>query len=335
MRQLESAPITILGRQFEVFGYGDDAWYQDVKKRGSFHEFNLQHLQGVIAPDDVCLDLGANIGMITLALSLLAPVGHVYAFEGSAETTRALNETLRANGLTNVSAGNVIIGRSRERVNFFDIPGMRSSGHYVPADTTRNAASAQGSSQVVQRETKSVDQLVEELGLKRLDFIKIDVEGAELDVLNGAAETFKRFSPLVVMEFNSYAFMHLREIAPRQALRQIMNVFSDVYYFKGRTGEVVQLENSDDARETFLHNNLFNGFVDDLLCVFEGTRLARSGALRLQMVMNQKDAQIRLLSDLVAEKDKALNTIYSSRSWRLTAPLRKWASATRQWRPGS
>ena len=41
MRQLESAPITILDKQFEVFGYSDDAWYQEVKTRGSFHEFNL------------------------------------------------------------------------------------------------------------------------------------------------------------------------------------------------------------------------------------------------------------------------------------------------------
>lgn len=309
MRELESAPITILGKKFQVFGHRDDGWYQGVKAHGNYNEFNLLHLQGLIAPDDVCMDLGANVGMITLALSLLAPAGHIYAFEGSAETTRALHETIRANGLTNVSAANVIIGRSREQVRFFDVPGMRSSGHYVLADTTRNAALAQGSSLVAQSETRSVDQLVAELGLKRLDFIKIDVEGAELDVLSGAAETFKRFSPLVVMEFNSYAFMHLREIAPRQALRQILNVFSEVYYFKGRNGELVQLEDSEDARERFLYNNLFNGFVDDLLCVLKDTRLARSGEIKQQILISQKDAQIQQLKDLVAKQDKAINEL--------------------------
>lgn len=290
MAQLESAPVSILGKQFQVFGYRDDVWYQGIKADGRLKEFNLLHLKDLIASDDICIDLGANIGMITLALSILAPAGHVYAFEGSADTTRALQETLRVNALANVSAANVIVGRSCEKVKFFDIPGMRSSGHCVPADTARNAASAQGTSLITQSETKSVDQLVGELALQRLDFIKIDVEGAELDVLSGATQTFQRFSPLVVMEFNSYAFTHLREIAPRQALRQILNVFSEVYYFKGRTGELATLEDSNDAHERFLHNNLFNGFVDDLVCILKSTKPARADAVRKQILAKPKDA---------------------------------------------
>ena len=294
MRQIESGPITILGKKFEVFGYADDAWYQEVKRQGNFHEFNLQHLQYLVAPDDICLDLGANVGMVTLALASLVPNGHVYAFEGSPETTLALKETLRANRLANASAEHVVVGRAAEKVDFFDIPDMRSSGHYLPMNSGRHATSvSQDTSQSVPLETKSVDQIVQELGLQRLDFMKIDVEGAELDVLEGAAETFRRFSPLVVMEFNSYAFMHLREIAPREALRQIFKCFREVYYFKDRTGELIQLENSEKSRERFLHDNLFHGFVDDLLCVFRDTKMVSDGTIKYPLAILQKDAEIR------------------------------------------
>jgi FkbM family methyltransferase len=325
MRQLEDNPVTILGRKFDVFGYSDDAWYQEVKRAGSFHEFNLEYLQYLVAPDDICLDLGANIGMITLALSALVPNGHVYAFEGSPETTQALKETLRANKITNASAENTVVGRTAERVKFFDIPDMRSSGHYVPESNTREIApiSQGGDSQIVVSETKSVDQIVRELGLQRLDFMKIDVEGAELDVLSGAAETFRKFSPLVVMEFNSYAFVHLREIAPREALRQMFDCFDEIYYFKNRTGELVQLENSAKAREQFLHDNLFHGFVDDLLCAFKETRMVRLGAMKQQLAIAQKDVEIRRLKEIVAQKEAALDNVLRSPSWRVTAPLRR------------
>jgi FkbM family methyltransferase len=301
MRSLERGKISILGREFEVFGYSDDTVYQDIKSRGSFHEFNLAHLENLIGPDDICLDLGANVGMITLALSVLAPNGHVYAFEGSPETTLALHETIRFNGLANVSVANVVVGRPSEAVKFFDMPDVRSSSHYLPVDVTRQVTAVwQNTSQVLA--TKSVDQLVDDLNLQRLDFIKIDVEGAELDTLQGASNTFQKFSPLVLMEFNSYAFMHLREIAPRNALRQIFDTFHEVYYFKDRTGGLTRLDNTERDRERFLHDNLFHGFVDDLLCVFNETRLARSGALKREIRLVELEKQAVQREVILAEQ---------------------------------
>jgi hypothetical protein len=104
MPELDSGTISIFGKPFQVFGLADDAWYQAWKGAGMYNEFNLKHLEHLIAQDDICVDVGANVGMITLALSVLAPKGHVYAFEGSDATTRALSRTVAANTLTNVSA---------------------------------------------------------------------------------------------------------------------------------------------------------------------------------------------------------------------------------------
>src|SRR5262249_54216355 len=193
--------------------------YQSVREQGVWNEFTLSHLSQFIAPTDICLDIGANVGTMTLALAMCADQGHVYAFEASPETTAALKRTLDANALPNASAHNVVVGRPSEKVKFFDIPDVRSSGFYVTMDSTRNLpASSQDAFNLVASETKSVDQLVRELNIPRVDFMKIDVEGAELDVLAGAVETITKFRPKVIMEFNSYELVHIREIIRRRPL---------------------------------------------------------------------------------------------------------------------
>lgn len=355
MRELESGKITVFNRQFDVYGYSDDTWYQDVKSKGVWQEFRLANLAYLINPTDICLDLGANVGMMTLALAMLAPKGHVYAFEGSPETTLALQETVKKNGLSNTDAYNCVLGRASEKVKFFDMPDVRSSGHYVPMDLQRETTSLwQDTSHAIISETKSIDGLVKELNIPKVDFIKIDVEGAELDVLAGGQETLKKFKPIVIMEFNSYALMHLREIVPRKALAKIFEVFDDVYYFKSRTEALVRLENTEKARERFLHDNLFNGFADDLLCTFKGAEmikpalmaqalerdlraeiaahLAAIGDLQQTIAAQQSAlvnaanemAQLKAAQPAVTEAvvQEHLDAVYNSTSWKLTAPLR-------------
>ncbi len=277
MRPLDSFRFTVFNREIEVFGLTEDTWYQDLKSKGVWIEFDVSMLAYLISPDAVCLDVGANIGMVTIPLSMLAPKGHVYAFEGSPETTLALQETVKANGLSNVSVFNTVVGKDREQVKFFDTPEVRSSGHYIPLSLEREVTSLwQDSLKVLTCETNSIDHLVDELGMERVDFIKLDVEGAELDVLAGARETLRRFKPIVMMEFNSYAFAHLREIAPRRALRQILDTFDEVFYFKDRSKELVRLQDTERAREKFLHDNLFGSFLDELLCAFNGAELCKA-----------------------------------------------------------
>lgn len=318
MPTLECGDVRILNRVFKMFGYPDDTWYQDVKSKGYWAEFGLDHLVNLVASDDICLDLGANVGTMTLAMAALASRGHVYAFEASPDTCAALAETVKANQLPNVTVLNHVLGRANEKVSFVDLPKVRSSGFYVTADSTEGIATVQPASmQKIESVTKSVDQLMDELRIPKVDLIKIDVEGAELDVLEGARETLARFRPIVIMEFNSYAWVHIREIAPRKALQRILEIFDEVYFFKNRTGDLVLLENTHEAREKFLNDNLYNGFVDDLLCCFRGARLIRGD----QPQFFSSSAVDSLRAEL-ARKQQEIDTLHASTSWRVTAPLR-------------
>lgn len=338
MSRLECADVKIFDRVFKVYGFDDDAWYQGVKRNGTYGEFNQSNLAQLIGPSDVCLDLGANVGMMTLAMAMLSPRGHVYAFEGSPQTTQALTETVKANNLDNVSAFSTILGRGNEKVKFFDAPEMRAAGFYVSMDTSRELP-RQGTSnspnnfQVIISETKSVDSLVSELGLSRVDFIKIDVEGAELDVLEGARDTLMRFKPIVVMEFNSYTYTMLREIPPRRALKKILETFDDVYYYKNRTGCCIRIGDTEAEQEQFLHDNLSNGFVDDLLCCFRGADLLKRSVIYLPKGIgighNEGQAPNSVIDQLEAaltEKQREIDAIHASTSWQLTAGMRRLKS---------
>lgn len=280
-RVLDSGEVRILDRVFRLRGYSDDPWYQDLRRRGVFAEVNVVALAEMIPPDAVCLDLGAHLGLVSLALAAIATQGHVYAFEGSPDTTHALRATIADNRLGNVDVFNTVIGKADEPVKFFDIPEVRSSAFSVPMESERQVSILQPeTSQMMVLRAKSVDQIVRELGLSRVDLIKIDIEGAELDALHGAGATLAKFKPIVVLEFNSFAYAHTREIVPRHALMTVFSFFDEVYYFKNRNGGLVRLENTEAAREKFLAHNILHGFVDDLVCCRSGARLLDGRALR-------------------------------------------------------
>lgn len=67
-------------------------------------------------------------------------------------------------------------------------------------------------SDLVEVPMKSLDSLVKELNIPRVDIVKIDVEGAELQVLRGAILTFKKFKPHVFVEVRSYNEKEFEEL---------------------------------------------------------------------------------------------------------------------------
>jgi FkbM family methyltransferase len=247
---LQSTSIELFGKPYRVFGYPDEGWYNIlVNSKGVYSEFNVENLRPFISRDSVCLDIGANIGVLSLAMATLAPQGAVYAFEGSPPTYLALVETVKHSGFANIETHPWIVGNGKDSGEWVEDKQWQSSSHYVPCNT--------------HQESRRISHAIDEFKFPRVDLIKIDVEGGELDVLDGMMETLHRCHPIVVMEFNSFAMIHYREIIPRKALDRIFQIFTDeVGYFQGRTGGIAMITD----REAFLRNNMFGGFVDDLVC---------------------------------------------------------------------
>jgi FkbM family methyltransferase len=145
-------------------------------------------------PGDVFVDVGANIGVHALTVARRRTGdGAVIAFEPAADTATILRETALRNGLL-VDVHEVALGRGTA------VGELRQSPNWAPADL--GVRSLYGDGQVVERvQIQSFDDWASSTGLTQLDLVKIDVEGAEFDVLAGMRESLLRLRPrLLIVE---------------------------------------------------------------------------------------------------------------------------------------
>ena len=136
-----------------------------------------------IKPDWHFLDIGANIGMYSLLFSRLAPQGITYALEPT-DTFNMLLGNLAHNNVKNVRCYKQAIasqtGRQKRPIaKQFQIEILNEPTDFI-----------------------TIDDFVEQNGITRVDCIKIDVDGYELETLRGAEKTLKRFNPYVLSEIS-------------------------------------------------------------------------------------------------------------------------------------
>jgi len=185
-------------------------------------------MQRYIRPDSVCLDIGANIGVFTLIMSGLASNGHVYSFEPSSKNMAFLRQNLVANHVANVTPVQIALWDQKCEMEFFYIDELAGCA-FIEVESNREAFD-RIASVVTQPWMKKdnlhcrhelvpcerLDAFVADTGLSRLDWIKLDAEGAEAAVLNGAQETLARFRPQIIAEFNPACMIHYFARQPRQ-----------------------------------------------------------------------------------------------------------------------
>jgi FkbM family methyltransferase len=166
-----------------------------ILAQGGYETFERALISRLARGAEVVFDIGANIGWYSLHIAQQEPQARIYAFEPVPTT----HERLLANLARNV-AGNRV---TPVKDGLTDKPG--SFDMFVPATSGSPAASlnelhpGEGSRRVSCRFT-TLDQFVEDNGVDRLDFLKCDVEGAELRVLKGGVKSLERFRPMVVIE---------------------------------------------------------------------------------------------------------------------------------------
>ncbi len=139
----------------------------------------------------VCYDIGANAGFYTLALArLTGPTGRVFAFEPLGENARNLLDHVRLNNLAQVTVTQTAIS---------DSDGL--AGFALHASNAMGKI-ATGSPSKYQVPTMCLDTLIERSGYPAPDFIKMDVEGAELAALHGASGLLSGHHPTLVIAFH-------------------------------------------------------------------------------------------------------------------------------------
>lgn len=138
-------------------------------------------------------DIGANIGWHSLTLATAFREAHFFCFEPIPDTYAHLQENIRLNTLSNISTYNIALSNTNGAQDFFvytACSGNASARNLSSRDDVRTVTCQQ----------ICLDDLLKEQNLAAPDFIKCDVEGAELMVLQGASHTLKHHQPVVMAE---------------------------------------------------------------------------------------------------------------------------------------
>ena len=150
-----------------------------------------------LRPGAVAIDIGANLGEWTVPFArAVGPAGRVLAAEPAPRAAAALEATLGANGLHQVQVMQCAVG-DHDGFAEFAVPVVTSAR----SDTgTAKIGAAGPGGNALRVALRSLDSLAADHRLDRTDLIKIDVEGYERQVLDGAEATLGRFRPTLVIE---------------------------------------------------------------------------------------------------------------------------------------
>ena len=159
------------------------------------------------------IDAGANIGMFTALAASIANEGMVYAFEPAAGTSNVLAGNMRdAKNVSVIAAGlgeQDVLKEMRVNADFPGFSALADTGIEATGDGMGTVVS-----EMVQ--IRTIDSFVKERGLPRVDFIKMDTEGYEKNIIQGARETIKKFRPVIAA--SAYHFPGDKEEMPRMVL---------------------------------------------------------------------------------------------------------------------
>ena len=232
-RYLFNTHDTYIGRSLDYYGEWSDA--------------EIWLFGQIVRPGDTVLEAGANIGAHTVWLSRAVAHGQVFAFEPARHTHQLLCANLALNGCLNVHALQQAIGSQNTSVDFPLIdPGQPNNFGAVSLISTTGFP------------VEKVPQVtLDTLALDRLDFIKADIEGMELQLLQGGLETIARHRPVLYLEMTA---QEGSKTGNRDALLGLLSpLHYQAYYF------IAPMFNPQNF---FCQtDDIFNAVSLDILCV--------------------------------------------------------------------
>ncbi|HWA37351.1 MAG TPA: FkbM family methyltransferase, partial [Burkholderiales bacterium] len=170
-------------------------------------EEEIRFVRAWLRPGMRALDIGANLGLYTLAMArAVGSSGRVAAFEPGPGAADYLARSLRLNGFDHVALARTAVS-NRRGVAAFE---LGEQPELAALATTAEAA--------LRVPTARLDDLVREHGLDDVEFVKMDVEGHELQVVEGGERFFRAGSPLVMLEVLAGTQLDLRALRRLEAL---------------------------------------------------------------------------------------------------------------------
>ena len=177
----------------------ESALDEKLIKEGSFEKSELQFVERFVQPGMIVLDVGAHHGLYTLAASKrVGRKGRVIAFEPSPRERKRLVRHIRVNLCGNVTVVPFALGDVTGTADLFVVSKCEDWCNSLRPPIVNHSTSK------VRVEVKRADDVLETLGVASVDFIKLDIEGAELSFLKGATRILREWRPAILVEVQDF-----------------------------------------------------------------------------------------------------------------------------------
>jgi FkbM family methyltransferase len=222
---------------------------------GEYDPVMSSMMKAHITEGSVCWDVGTERGWFSLLMGrLVGPGGRVDGFEAFPPNFKKLQENIELNNFHWVHPHNLAVSDHAERM-FFVPPSNEVTNHSGLEDCNNGVGylTSDNSPGSIEVSTCTLDEQASEMKLDRLDFIKIDIEGAEVAALRGARETIIRFQPKIAVEYNRKAALRAR--TSMQELDDLLEGYGyDRYVYEGCLKKVQLKKWKGDSDEEAVFN---------------------------------------------------------------------------------
>ena len=171
----------------------NDLTFENVLQRNV--EPELVWIQQYLTKNDVFMDIGANVGAYLYQLETILPPPNIYGFEPNKSLFSRLKRMFPKMNIYSVALSD------QNTIAEFKVPIMNGKAIHSRGTLQKNMKEEGETASIIEKvEVVKLDDWKETKNLKALNFIKIDVEGNELQTLRGAEQTIKKFKPTLMVE---------------------------------------------------------------------------------------------------------------------------------------
>ncbi|OUR98863.1 hypothetical protein A9Q84_05475 [Halobacteriovorax marinus] len=183
----------------DVSGPSFDLSYGGESSFVNYEKIDKDLIEKYINDEDVFFDIGANIGHFSFYFKRKFKNLKCLLFEPHPVLSSCVRKTIKYSNLTDIDVHEVALSDKDSTLEFFEDT-FNDGGHSLISDKISKRSQQGNSFKVV---AVTMDEYVKDLGIRRIDFMKIDVQGAEFMLLDGAKSTIAKFSPKIFVELEN------------------------------------------------------------------------------------------------------------------------------------
>ncbi|TDA69577.1 FkbM family methyltransferase [Sulfuricurvum sp. IAE1] len=165
----------------------------ELEKKTGFETAQIKLLEKNFHDGDIFVDIGANFGLYSIFVEKKFPNSSIHAFEPVPETFTILQKNIAHNLCSHIAINNIGLSNKNDILKFTC---DKYAGNHIVLDPTDQ-------DDTVSINVITLDEYAEKNNLSKIDFIKCDVEGAELFVLQGATKIITRDHPIILIEIHN------------------------------------------------------------------------------------------------------------------------------------